>query len=147
MLTRILLLAMLRSAAVIVGVGVALAFLLGGPDVAIGVALGGALVGGSGAVQIWLVGQLFDPDQGTPQKVVMGTLLVLKLVAVGGALWWVLARMQPHEVGLLVGMGLGLASLVVGVNQGSMTKEAQAAMDDASRRIAEKMEDSEDERR
>ena len=147
MLTRILLTYMLRTAALVVGLGAVVGYLVGGWGFAAAVLWGGAIVGGSGAVQIWLVGVLFDPEQGTPTKVVTGTLLLLKLLLVAGVLWWVLSRTNPDQVGLLLGMGLGLAGLVVGVHRGSSSRAGRQAMDDASQEIEEKMEDTEDEKR
>lgn len=147
MLTQVLLRHMLRTAAVIVGVGAALGFLFGGFELAGAIALGGILVGGSGALQIWLVGILFDPDQGTPQKLVVGVLLMLKLLFVGVILWAALTRWNPHQVGLLIGMGLGLVSLVAGVSRGSTSREGLDAMEAEERKIAEKMGDTEEEKR
>lgn len=147
MLTRLLLLSMLRTLAVCLGVGILIGFLGGGSSFAVAIAIGGLLVGGSGALQIWLVGVLLDPAYGTPQKVATGLFLTLKLVLVGGVLWWVLSRHSPHAVGLLVGMGLGLASLVAGVHRAASSDAGLAAMEDAASKITEKKEDSEDQKR
>ncbi|MEO1228636.1 MAG: hypothetical protein AAFZ18_07010, partial [Myxococcota bacterium] len=116
MLTQVLLTYMLRTAAVMVPAAALLGLLLGGPEIALAVGLGGAVVGGSGAVQIWLVGMLLDPTQGTPQKVVAGTMLLFKLVFVLGVLWWVMNAAGPDALGLAAGMATGLAALVIGVH-------------------------------
>lgn len=144
MLTRILLLSLLRTAALLVGASTVLAYLIAGPDVAYAFLIGGLLVGGSGAVQIWLVGYLLDPNHGTPQKVMCGTFLMFKLVLVGGVLWWILTEIGPDETGLLMGMGVGLMSLVLGVNRGSMSQEGLAAMERAEDEIGERARRQED---
>lgn len=136
MLTRVLLVHMFWSAVVVLALAALVGGLLGGLEVAGAVLLGGALVAGSGAGQIWLVGQIMDPAQGTPQKAMAGLMLVFKLVVVGAALWWILSTLQPDGLGLVGGMCAGLASLVFGLNRGSMSQEGQAAMNAAEEEIA-----------
>lgn len=145
-LTRTLLKSMLTTAAVIVGVGFLVSWLLFGEATALAVLIGGLVVGGSGALQIWMVGFLLDPDQPTPQKAAVGLLLVFKLVLVAAILWGVMTRLSPDGVGLLIGMALGLGSLVMGVSRASGSPEAEAAMEEARRKIADKEEDTNDER-
>ena len=147
MLTRILLGYMLRTAAVMVGTAIAVAYVLGGVEVARAVAIGGVVVGGSGAIQIWLVGYLLDPEAGTPEKIASGFFLAFKLLLVCVIFWLVLSRTQPHQVGLLAGMVVGLASLVLGAHRGSNSPEGIAAMNEAERKITEKLEDSDSEKR
>lgn len=136
MLTQVLLSSMLRTAAVLVPVTTVLALMLGGPELALAAVLGGAVMSGSGAVQIWLVGMILDPAQGTPQKVVAGVMLLFKLVLVAGVLWWILNTAGPDGMGLVLGMGAGLASLVIGVHRGSMSQAGQQAIKDLEREIA-----------
>ena len=147
MLTRILLQYMARTALALVAVSVAVAYLLGGEDIAWSVGLGAVLVATSGAAQIWLVGFLLNPDVGTPQKLVSGFFLVFKLLIVCAVFWWVLTYTNPNQLGFLLGMGVGLASLVIGVQRGSSSAEGIAAANEAEQKIAEKMEDTDPEKR
>lgn len=147
MLTRVLLGHTAAAVAVVVGAGAAVTWLLAGSDAAVAFAIGGLLVGGSGALQVWLVGFLLDPDQGTPQKAAAGLVLVFKLVLVGAILWGLLTRTHPEPLGLLVGMAVGLAAVVFGVNRGSASPGGVSAIEDAERKIREKMEDTEEEKR
>lgn len=147
MLTRVLLGHTARTLFVAVGVGAGVAWLLRGSDAAIAFLLGGLLVGGSGALQIWLVGFLLDPDQGTPQKLVAGSVLTGKLVLVGAILWGLLNRSNPEPLSLMVGMAVGLGAVVFGVNRGSGSREGVSAIEDAERKIREKLEDTDEEKR
>lgn len=140
MLTQILQTHLLRTGAVVVGVTAGLAYLLAGPSAAWAVVLGGVLVGGSGAVQIWIVGQLIDPLQEGSKKAVAGVMLLFKLVAVAGLLWWILSSLGPDLLGLMVGMCAGLVSLVLGLKRGSMSQEGQQAIEAAEQAIAREEE-------
>lgn len=145
MLTRVLLADTAKAVAVVIGGGALVVALLAGGEAALAFLVGGLLVGGSGALQIWLVGFLLDPDQGTPQKVAAGLVLLFKLLLVGAILWGLLTRANPQPLGLLAGMAVGLGAVVFGVNRASNSEAGRSAIAEAEAKIREKMEDTDEE--
>ncbi|MBX2811197.1 MAG: hypothetical protein KTR25_05285 [Myxococcales bacterium] len=128
------------------GLGALVMYLLFGGALARSVVMGGLLVGGSGMVQIWLIGRILDPESTLPHKLVAGLFLTFKLLVVCGFLWWMLGQ-GPDALGLMVGMLIGLGAVVVGVSQGASSPEGLAAMSDAQQKIEEKLEDIDSEKR
>ena len=147
MLTKILLNYLRNTSLVLIVVGTAIAFLLGGVSSAIAFFIGAALVLGSGALQVWLVGMLLDEEVVGSRKAVVGLLLVCKLFVVAAILWGILVRVGPDALGLLVGMGVGLAGLVISLNQGSQSPQGISEINRRTEKIAEKLEDNESEKR
>lgn len=145
MLSNVLLAYVLRYAAIGVGgAALALTFLMGA-DVGIGVMAGGGLIVLSGGGLVFLVGRLMDPTVPGKTKGVFIGLLMGKLTIVAGLLWACLAIWAVDGVGLMIGMGVGIASLVFGLNRGSTSEEGLAAIREAENRIAQEMGDDDDE--
>lgn len=146
MLSQVLIRHTLRTLVIVLLASAVIAFLYGGWSLAQAIIWGGSLVGASGMIQMWLVGYLFDPSSGTPQKIVAGLFLTFKLLIVCVVLWWLLSR-GPDVLGVMVGMLVGLMAVVIGASQGAASPEGQAAMNEAEKKIEEKLEDTDSEKR
>jgi hypothetical protein len=145
MLTPVLLKYFLKTALVVVLAGFGLTYLVLGESSAAAALAAAAVVCADGAALIWVVGKLLDPRGATSGKITVVLVLLAKLLAVGGILWWMLAVQGLDGLGVIIGIGLGVLSLVVGVNRGSTSPEGQRAIQDTEREIAEEMGDNEDE--
>ena len=145
MLTPILLRYFVKTALVVVLAGFGLTYLVLGEASAIAALASAVVVSLDGAGLIWVVGKLLDPRGATSGKVTVVVVLLAKLLAVGGVLWWMLAVRGLDGLGILIGIGLGVLSLVVGVNRGSTSPEGQRAIEETAKEIAEEMGDNEDE--
>jgi len=145
MLTPVLLKYFLKTALVVVLAGFGLVYLILGESSAVATLAAAVVVSLDGAGLIWVVGKLLDPRGATSGKVTVVLVLMAKLLAVGGLLWWMLAVRGLDGLGVIIGIGLGILSLVVGVNRGSTSREGQEAIRETERAIAEEMGDNEDE--
>lgn len=140
MLTRVLLRYGLRTAAAVLLIAAALVFLILGEGHVLGLLIGGALVVLDGAGLVYLVGRLMDQDTSVAKKSVFTLILVGKLAAVGGLLWVALQNLSG--LGILIGIGVGLAGFVGGLTRGSTSAEGRAAMDLEEARIREETKDN-----
>lgn len=144
MLSNILLIHVLRIAGAVLGVVAIAVGLVFGADVALAVAVGGALMVLDGVGLVYLVGRLLDPTVPGGTKGLFTLVLIGKLTIVAGLLWACLSVWAVHQLGLLMGMGIGLMLLVLGVSRGSTSEAAQAAMREEEARIAQEMGDNEE---
>lgn len=144
MLTRVLLKFYFRFAAILFVFGFGLTYLLMGEAVSKGMLVGSLITMADGAVLIWVVGVLLDPNQSGGQKAVFGTVLLFKLVVIGALLWSALSVWGYDGLGLIIGVGLGMFSLVLGVNQGSSSPEGQRAIAEAEAKIEQQMRDNQE---
>jgi hypothetical protein len=141
-MTRILVVAVLRTAAIVLP-ALAIAVLVAlGREHAIGVLVGGVLALLSGLGIVYLTGELLDPVRKT-NKVVLVLVLLFKLVFVVVLLWAALSVWSVSGLGVILGIGAGLGALVLGVSRGSSSPEAKRAMDEAEARIREELGDNE----
>lgn len=141
MLTRVLLTYYAKAALGLLTVGFGLTYMILGDASAIAFLAAAAVMLGGGVVQIWMAGKLLDPRGSTASKASVTFVLLGKLAILGALLWYLINIRQLDGVGVIVGMGFGLASLVVGVNWGSTSPEGQQAISEAEREIAQEMED------
>lgn len=145
MLSNVLLVHVLRLSSAVLGAITAAIWLVWGQDPALGFITGGVLMVFDGVALIFLVGRLLDPGVSGTTKGFFTLLLIGKLTIVAGLLWASLSVWGVHELGLLVGLGIGLMLLVWGVNRGSTSQEGLDAIREAEARIAQEMGDNEDE--
>jgi hypothetical protein len=144
-LANVLLTYALRYVAIGVGaVALVLTFVMG-PNAGLGVMVGGGIIVLSGGGLVLIVGRLLDPTVSSTTKGVFTLVLVGKLTIVAGLLWACLSIWAIDQLGLLIGMGVGLGALVLGLNRGSTSEAGQAAIRAAEERIAQEMGDDEDE--
>jgi hypothetical protein len=144
-LANVLLVHVLRLASAVLGALTLLLWIIWGQDPALGFITGGMLIVFDGVALTYLVGRLLDPTVSGTTKGVFTLVLVGKLTIVAGLLWACLAVWGVHELGLLIGLGIGLMLLVLGLNRGSTSKEGLEAIREAEARIAQEMGDNEDE--
>ncbi len=147
MLSNVLLVHVLRLSSAVLGAITGLIWIIWGQDPALGFITGGVLMVFDGVALIFLVGRLLDPGVSGATKGFFTLVLVGKLTIVAGLLWASLSVWAVHELGLLVGLGIGLMLLVLGVNRGSTSQEGLDAIREAEQRIAQEMGDNEDELR
>lgn len=140
-MTQILLRYLLRSAAVLLPLAAIIAWIAAGSEAAFGVLVGGVFAALDGAGLIYLVGQLLEPNA-TRSKGLLFAILFGKLILVAFALWAALTWFNVSGLGIVIGVGVALASLVYGVNRGSSSKEGQAAMAADEARIAQELADN-----
>lgn len=145
-MTRVLLRYMVRTAAVLIPAAALIAWLALGRAEAIGVFVGAIFALADGAGLIYLVGQLLEPNA-TRSKGLLFAVLFGKLILVAAALWAALTIFDVSGLGIVLGVGVSLAALVVGVNRGSSSKDGQRAMADDEARIAQEMADNDAESR
>lgn len=144
MLTRVLLEYFAKTTAILLGVATAVMYLVVGEAAAQATLASGIVVALDGAALIWIVGVLIDPRGSVASKATVGVVLLGKLAAVGGLLYWLYAIKGMHELGMLVGIGAAMAGLVLGVNRGSTSPEGRRAIAETEKEIAQEMEDNED---
>ena len=140
MLTNVILSHVAKATAVILPPAVLVAYFTMGPDAALALAVGMGLSVGDAAGMIYLVGQMMDPTTGGSKKGIFGLLLVLKLTIVGGLLYYAAVIMGLHQLGIVVGIGLGLIATVFGANRGSTSEEGRAAIAEAEKNIRDSEE-------
>jgi hypothetical protein len=138
-MTNILLRYVLRTFALILGASVLLAFIALGEATAIGVFVGGILGMTSGGGLVYVVGALLEPNA-TRSKTLLFTLMFGKLLVVGFGLWLALTVFKIDGLGVILGIGLALVSLMIGVNRGSSSPEGKRAMAEDEARIGAEME-------
>jgi hypothetical protein len=142
MLTRVLIIHVLKVSAVLLSLAALVVGLVFGAEHALGVVVGGAILLLDGGGLVYLVGRLLDPTMATSMKGGFTLLLIAKLTFVAGLLYWVLIGVGVSGLGVLLGIGAGLIGLVVGVTQGSASPEGKAAIADAEAKIREEMGDN-----
>ena len=67
------------------------------------------------------------------------------VVIVAALLWACLSIWAIDQLGLLIGMAVGIGALVLGLNRGSTSEAGLAAIREAEERIAQEMGDDDDE--
>jgi hypothetical protein len=146
-MTPILLRSIVKTTAVILPIAIVIVALVLGIDHAIGVAVGGLLAFADGMGLVYLAGALLEPESlakttsgAKRSKVVLSLLLVMKLVVVAFLLWAALSWLHVSGLGIVIGIGMALAGLVIGANRGSTSKAGQKAMADAEARIRAEMD-------
>lgn len=144
MLTRVLLKYFARTAAVVLLIAGAIVYFTMGEAVAGAMLASAVLVALDGAALIWVVGELIDPRGSVASKALVSLVLMAKLAAVGGLLYWLFAVKGLDQVGLAMGIVVGMLGLVIGVNRGSKSEEGRRAIAETEREIAQEMEDNED---
>ena len=144
MLTKVLLRYFLRFTLGFVGVATALAYFVLGEAAALGALAGGGLMLVTGFGLVYGVGRLLDPTVKTATKTGLMMVLLIKLMVVAVLLWLMLSVFGLDGLGILIGMGAGLAGLVIGLNFGSASPEGVRAMEQAEARIAQEMGDRDD---
>src|SRR5881392_1795770 len=126
-MTRILILYLLQTAAVLIPGAAIIAWALLGRDVAVGLFVGALFALADGAGLVYLVGQLLEPNA-KRSKGLLFTILFGKLIFVAAALWVSLTFFDVSGLGIVLGVGVALAALVVGVNRGSSSADGKRAM-------------------
>ncbi len=144
MLTRVLLTYFAKTTVFILLVASGIAYLVLGEATAQAVLATGIVVALDGAALIWVVGVLLDPHSTTTSKGAVVMILMAKLAAVGGLLYWLHSAKGMDELGMLIGIGAALAGLVLGANQGSASAEGRQAIAQAEKEIEEEMRDNEE---
>lgn len=151
MLTNVLLSHVVKTALVLVLPAFAVAWLALGPDAAVGLLVGAAVSGGDALGLIYLVGRMMEPNQSAPKKGIFALILVVKLVIVAGILYAAVLKLGVSQIGLVIGIGVGLTATVIGANRGSTSKAGQEAIARAeaeiARQQAQEMGDNADESR
>lgn len=145
MLTRVLLIAFAQTTAVVLLVAFGVTHLVLGPEAGQAVLAAGFVVALDGAAIIWIVGVLLDPHATGASKATVGTILMVKLAAVAGLLWYLHTTWGAHELGMLIGMAAAIMGLVLGVNRGSTSPQGRQAIAEAEKEIAQEMRDIEEE--
>jgi hypothetical protein len=148
--TPILLRYVVKTTAVLLPIAILIVAIALGLDHAVGVAVGGVLAFLDGLGLIYLAGGLLEPEElaktshrPKQAKALLSVLLILKLIVVGFFLWAALSLLRVSGLGIVIGIGVALAALVIGANRGSTSKEGQKAMADAEERIRHDLEDKE----
>jgi hypothetical protein len=143
-LTRVLLTYFAKTTVFILLVACGISYLVLGEATAMAVLATGLVVALDGAALIWVVGVLLDPQGSSAAKATTVVILMGKLAAVGGLLYWLHAAKGMDELGMLIGIGAGMAGLVLGANQGSASPEGRQAIAQAEKEIEEEMGDNEE---
>ncbi len=146
-MTPILLRSIVKTTAVLLPIATLLVAVALGIDHALGVAVGGLLAFADGIGLVYLAGGLLEPESIAKttagekrSKVVLSLLLVAKLVIVAFLLWAALTWLHVSGLGIVIGIGIALAGLVIGANRGSTSKAGQKAMADAEAKIRAEMD-------
>lgn len=147
MYTRVLLASVFRAALWLIGLAVLIAYFGLSPRHAFGVLIGGVLFLVDGGGLVYLVGRLMDSGVSTSRKSALTLALVVKFVAVAALVYLSLFVWGVSGEGLLIGLGVGLASLVLGLTWGSSSPAGREAMAEAEAKIREEMGDNEDQSR
>ncbi|MEM7676002.1 MAG: hypothetical protein AAF449_08365 [Myxococcota bacterium] len=146
-LSEVLLRHIVRSVAMIAVPGFFLLGLLAGWSHGFGLLFGAVLITTSIGGLVYIVGRLLDPSAPGGVKTVLTIALVLKLTFVAGLLWLGMARWGVSGLGIVFGLGGGLAGVMVGLIQGAASVDGKRAIDETEARIREEMGDSDDESR
>ncbi len=145
MLTRVLLTYFAKTTAVVLLLAFGISMIVLGDNAGSSALASGLVVALDGAAIIWIVGVLLDPGATTTSKATVVTILMVKLAAVAGLLWYLHAVWGAHELGMLIGIAAALLGLVLGVNRGSRSAEGRHAIAEAEKEIAQEMRDIENE--
>lgn len=104
-----------------------------GTGVALAAAVGVLLAALSTAGLVFLIGWLLDPLRPARSKAAAGAALILKLLAVVGVAWLLLARgLSP--LGLVAGVAAATFGMMLGLNLATQSAAGQAAMAELSSR-------------
>lgn len=139
-MTDILLRHLMKAAAVFVPVALAIAYFAFGESLVVGVATGAALGLLSGAGLVYVVGQLLEPNEKRSKGLLF--LLLFGKLALVGVLLWAALHAGVSAVGILSGIAVALAALVVGLNRGSTSEEGVRAMAVEEARIQQELGDN-----
>ena len=140
-MTRILLTHIATTGVVVVAIAMLAVGLAFGPEHLVGLAIGAVLAILDGAGIVVLAGRALEPGRSGQSKAMFLFLLFGKLAAVAALLWWVVSRLGVSNLGVVIGLGAGLASVVAGAQRGSTSREGQAAIAKAEAQIVEEMRD------
>lgn len=144
MLTRVLLKYFVSTTLFLLGLAIAVAYLVLGESAAQAVLAAAIVASLNGAGLIWVVGVLIDPRGSTASKATVSLVLLGKLSVVLGLLYWLYAIKGMHQLGLVIGIGVAVLGLVLGVNRGSNSPEGREAIAETEKEIAQEMEDKGD---
>ncbi|MEO1334702.1 MAG: hypothetical protein AAFV29_03625 [Myxococcota bacterium] len=146
-MSEVLLRYIVRSVALIALPGFVLLGLIAGWAHAFGLLFGAVLITVSVGGLIYIVSRLLDPTASGQLKAVLGFALLLKVTFVAGVLWLGMSTWGISVLGIVFGLGSGLAGIMVGLVVGAASAEGKRAIDEAEARIREEMGDSDDESR
>ena len=146
MLAGVLMRTIAWTGVVLVPARAVVAFLWGGFAGAVGFLAGGFLALASGVGLVGLASRLLSgghtPGVGPGAA---GALMAMKLVAVLGIAWTLLAVVRVDGIGFLFGLGAGVLCVVIGAQLGQGSPEGQAAIRAEERRIADAAEEGREE--
>lgn len=147
MLTRVLLKYFAKTTAGFLLAATVISYLVLGEAAAVAVFASGLVVALDGAALVWIVGVLIDPRGSTSGKATVVVVLLGKLAAVGGLLYWLYTDKGMHELGMLIGIAAAMGGLVMGVNWGAASPEGLRAIAETEKEIAQEMEDNDEDSR